>query len=41
MEVKVTNVSNNSETGQKYDRTIYVCRECDTWVSVEIPKEKN
>lgn len=39
MEVKSKDTSNNFETGQKYERTIFQCKEDDVWVTTEIPKK--
>jgi hypothetical protein len=32
--------SNNTKTGTKYDRKIYVCDKDDVWLTVEVPKTK-
>jgi len=43
MKVAGKDISNNFKTGQKYNRTVYHCEDCDTWGNLEIPikKEKN
>jgi hypothetical protein len=37
MELRTRDTSNNPETGQKYDRIIYVCTHDDSWITVETP----
>lgn len=39
MKVSGKDISNNFKTGQKYNRTVYYCADCDTWGNTEIPIE--
>lgn len=41
MEVKNSDISNNADTGQKYDRIVYVCKKDDAWVTTEIPQDND
>lgn len=38
MGVTKQDTSNNPQNRKIYDRTVFVCKDCDVWVSVEIPK---
>ncbi|MFO0862586.1 MAG: hypothetical protein U0516_02610 [Candidatus Saccharibacteria bacterium] len=37
MKIDRKSESNNSETGQVYERIIYVCEADDVWITTEIP----
>jgi hypothetical protein len=32
--------SHNSKNGLVYDRAIYTCKNCDVWVTTEVPVKK-
>ncbi len=38
MELVKNDFTENTETGNKYARDIYCCKEDDIWVTVEIPE---
>jgi hypothetical protein len=37
MAVRLSDVTENSQTGDKYDRTVLTCGADDSWVTVETP----
>ena len=39
MEVVSNDVSSNPRDSKQYNRTIYVCKFDDAWVTVEVPRE--
>lgn len=38
MEITKEDISRNPDNGKKYSRVVCVCKECDIWISVEVPK---
>ena len=38
MKIKNRDESRNDKNGKKYERTIYVCEDCDVWVTTEVSK---
>lgn len=39
MFISKEDVSHNFSAGKEYNRVIHACKECDTWTTVEVPKE--
>lgn len=41
MRVQLQYITENPNTGRKYDRIVYLCQRDDVWASTEMPREED